>query len=114
MREREIRIEPQRLVKRSRRLDPDVVVKIGEALIVEPLRLRRLRPRIVMHRADAGANRDRALEQRLRNRGNDVRGVLGRSPADEDRPGQAKSGKPKMVALDCSLLALLLLLTSDL
>ena len=84
----------QRLVKRSRRFDPDVVVQIGEALIVEPLRLRRLRPRIVMRRADAGAKRDRTLEQRLRNRGNGMERVLRRKPTANSRV-RRKSGKPK-------------------
>ena len=101
VRERELRIESQRLMKRSRRFDPHIVVQVGETLIVETLRLRGLGPRIVMDRADAGAQRDRALEQRLRNRGNGMRRVLRlrnekRRRKNEDRQQyKEKAGSPR-------------------
>ena len=78
MREREIRIVLQRLVKRARGLDPDKRMQVDEPLIVKRLRLTRFRAGIIMRLADAGANRHRSLEQGLWNRGDDVRGVLRR------------------------------------
>ena len=78
MRERHLRIQPQRLVKRSRRFDPHVVVEIGKTLVIEPLRLRVLRTSLVMDDADARAQRDLAFEQLLRDRRNRVERVLRR------------------------------------
>ena len=63
-------------MKRSRGLDPDVVVQIRETLIVKALRLSILRPRIVVNSTDARANRHRTLEKFLRNRRDGVRGML--------------------------------------
>ena len=56
VRDRERRIEPQRLVKRSRRFEPARRMQIRKALIVERLRLGRRGADRVVRRADAGAN----------------------------------------------------------
>ena len=76
MREREIRIGSQRLIERSRRFNPHVVVQIGESLIVIPLRILGRRSRIVMGSSNARPNRYGTLEHVLRNRRDRVRRVL--------------------------------------
>ena len=53
VRQGEIRIRAQGLVKRACRFNPHIVVQIGETLIVKALRLRQLRRRIVMDGANA-------------------------------------------------------------
>ena len=71
MRQREPGIDSQRLVEGTRRLDPDVRVQVGEALIVESLRLRRRCRRGIVCRSDAGADGHgplRDLERRHRRR----------------------------------------------
>ena len=96
--ESELRIEAQCLVKRSCRFDPHVVVKVGEALIVEALRFGVLRARVVMDRADTGPKRYRPLEELLGDRRDRMQRVLGGCGG---RKNQYKvNGKPKMVALD--------------
>ena len=55
--DRQRRIDPQRLVERARRFDPDVGMQVGEALVVERLRLLGLRGHRVVRRPDARAQR---------------------------------------------------------
>ena len=72
VRHRQLRIEPQRLVERARRLNPRVRVQGRQALIVKGLRLARRREHRVVRRADARAQRDRAIQELVRNDGNRV------------------------------------------
>ena len=69
MRQRKPGIDSQRLVEGPRRFDPDVGVQIGQALVVEGLRLRRRSRRGIVRRSDAGADGDGPLRQFERDSG---------------------------------------------
>jgi hypothetical protein len=76
LRQRELRIEPQRLVERAPRLDPAVGMQIREPLIVERLGVGGCCGDPVVRAADAGPQRDRPFEQILGNDRDDMRRVL--------------------------------------
>ena len=55
--ERQLRVEPQRLAEGARRLDPDVGVQVGDALVVERLGLGRRGRHGIVGLAGAAARR---------------------------------------------------------
>src|SRR6185503_17644463 len=61
LRHRQLRIEPQRLVERARRLEPDVGMQMREPLIVKSLRLFRRCRDLIVGGSNSFAKRDRTL-----------------------------------------------------
>ena len=69
MRHGQLRVEPQRLVERPRRLEPHIGMQVREPLIVKRLRLLRRRADRIVRGADAGPNRGRPRAELDRDRG---------------------------------------------
>ena len=73
MRQGEVLIVPERFAERAHRVDPQIGMQTGESLGVKRARLFGRRRDVVLRRPDSLANRNRAVQDFVRNRRNSMR-----------------------------------------